>query len=44
MVRGGEIITVLYVDQAVAFGGSLVVIGCLVEAIDKSRYRSIVVG
>ena len=44
MVQGGEKITVLYVDQAVAFGGSLVVIGCLVQAIDKTRYRPIVVG
>jgi glycosyltransferase involved in cell wall biosynthesis len=41
---GGKKITVLFVDQAVAFGGSIVVIGCLVEAIDKSRYRPIVVG
>ena len=37
-------ITVLYVDQAVAFGGSIVVIGCLVEGIDKTRYRPLVVG
>ncbi|MGB7934293.1 MAG: glycosyltransferase family 4 protein [Gammaproteobacteria bacterium] len=44
MVQGGEKITVLYVDQAVAFGGAVVVIGCLVEAIDKSHFRPIVVG
>jgi len=37
-------ITVLYVDQAVAFGGSVVVIGCLVEAIDKMCYRTLMVG
>ena len=37
-------ITVLFVDQAVAFGGSIVVIGCLAEAIDKSHYRPLVVG
>ena len=43
MLQGGEKITVLYVDQAVAFGG-LVVIGCLVQAIDKNHYRPIVVG
>ena len=41
---GGKKISVLFVDQAVAFGGSVVVIGCLVEAIDKTRYRPIVVG
>ena len=37
-------ITVLFVDQAIAFGGSVVVIGILAEAIDKSRYRLLVVG
>ena len=37
-------ITVLYADQAVAFGGSVVVIGCLLEAINKARYRPLMVG
>ena len=36
--------TILYVDQAVAFGGSIVVLGSLVAAIDKQKYRPVVVG
>ena len=37
-------ITVLYVDQAVAFGGSVVVVGYLVNALDRSIFRAVVVG
>jgi glycosyltransferase involved in cell wall biosynthesis len=36
--------TILYVDEAVSFGGSIVVLGSLVEAIDKQKFRSVVVG
>ena len=39
-----KIISVLYVDEAVAFGGSMMVIGCLVDALDKGRFRPVVVG
>ena len=34
----------LYVDQAVSFGGSVVVLGYLVNTIDRKRFRSIVIG
>ncbi len=37
-------VTVLFVDAAVEFGGSLVVIGNLIDALDKRHFRSIVVG
>lgn len=36
--------TILYVDQAVSFGGSIVVLGSLVGAIDKETFRPVVVG
>ena len=36
-------VTVLFVDEAVEFGGSLVVISNLVNALDKKHFRSIVV-
>jgi glycosyltransferase involved in cell wall biosynthesis len=36
--------TVLYVDQAIAFGGSVVVVGYLVNALDKSRFRAVISG
>lgn len=36
-------ISVLYVDQAVAFGGSLIVVGHIIEALDKNRFRPVVV-
>lgn len=36
--------TILYADQAVSFGGSIVVLGSLVSAIDKKKFRPIVVG
>ena len=36
--------TILFVDQALTFGGSIVVLGSLVEAIDKQLFRSVVVG
>ena len=36
--------TILYVDQAVSFGGSIVVLGSLINALDKQRFRSVVVG
>jgi len=36
--------TILYVDQAVSFGGSIVVLGSLVGAIDKQKFRPVVVG
>ncbi|VAW54771.1 hypothetical protein MNBD_GAMMA06-591 [hydrothermal vent metagenome] len=36
--------TILFVDQALSFGGSVVVLGGLVEAINKNSYRSVVVG
>lgn len=36
--------TVLYVDEAISFGGSIVVLGSLVEAIDKQKFRPVVVG
>ena len=36
--------TILYADQAVSFGGSIVVLGSLVGAIDKKKFRPIVVG
>ncbi len=31
--------TILFVDQAVSFGGSIVVLGSLVGAIDKQKFR-----
>jgi len=37
-------LTILYVDQALSFGGSIVVLGCLVGAIDKQKFRPVVVG
>ena len=37
-------ISVLYVDEAIAFGGSLTVIGNLIDALDKDRFKAIVVG
>ena len=37
-------ITVLFADEAVEFGGSLVVIGILANALDKKHYRTIIVG
>ena len=43
-VTGCKKITVLFVDAAVEFGGSLRVIGVLVDALDKSRFRPVVVG
>ena len=36
--------TILYVDQAVSFGGSIVVLGSLVAALDKQKFRPVVVG
>ena len=36
--------TILFVDQALSFGGSIVVLGSLVEAMDKDRFHSVVVG
>jgi len=39
-----DIPTVLYADEAVSFGGSIVVLGSLVEAIDKQKFRPVVVG
>ena len=36
--------TILYADQAVSFGGSIVVLGSLVSALDKQKFRAIVVG
>ena len=36
--------TILYVDQAVSFGGSIVVLGSLVSALDKQKFRPVVVG
>jgi len=36
--------TILYVDQALSFGGSIVVLGSLVGAIDKQKFRPVVVG
>ena len=44
MVLADMKVTVLYVDQAAAFGGSLVVMGCLVRAIDNNHFRSVVIG
>ena len=37
-------ITVLYIDQALAFGGSLVVAGYLINSINKEEFRPIFVG
>ncbi len=37
-------ITVLYVDEAVSFGGSVVVIGYLVQSLNKDRFRTVVAG
>ncbi|MDB4575606.1 glycosyltransferase family 4 protein [bacterium] len=37
-------ITVLYIDQALAFGGSLVVAGYAINSIDKEKFRSVFVG
>ncbi len=37
-------LTVLYADQAVSFGGSIVVLGSLVGALDKQKFRAIVIG
>ena len=39
-----DIHTILFVDQALSFGGSIVVIGSLIEALDKEKYRPTVVG
>ena len=36
--------TILYVDQALSFGGSIVVLASLVEALDKNNFRPVVVG
>lgn len=36
--------TILFVDQALSFGGSIVVLGSLVEGLDKEKFRPIVVG
>lgn len=36
--------TILYSDQAVSFGGSIVVLGSLVGALDKQKFRAIVAG
>lgn len=36
--------TILFADQALSFGGSIVVLGSLVEAIDKEKFRPVVVG
>lgn len=36
--------TILYADQAVSFGGSIIVLGSLVGALDKQKYRAIVAG
>ncbi len=36
--------TILYADQAVSFGGSIVVLGSLVSALDKQKYRAVVAG
>ena len=44
MVLSKEKITVLYADEAIAFGGSLVVVGHLVDAIDKDQFSPVVVG
>lgn len=35
--------TILYVDQAVSFGGSIVVLGSLTGALDKKRFSPVVV-
>lgn len=37
-------ITVLYIDQALAFGGSLVVAGYAINSIDKETFRSVFAG
>ena len=37
-------LTILYVDQAISFGGTIVVLGSLIDAIDKQKFRPIVVG
>lgn len=37
-------ITVLYIDQAVFFGGSLVVLGYAVNSINRYKFRSLVIG
>ena len=37
-------LTILYADQAVSFGGSIVVLGSLVSALDKQKFRAVVVG
>lgn len=39
-----DIETILFVDQALSFGGSIVVLGSLVEGLDKEKYRPVVVG
>lgn len=36
--------SVLYVDQGVSFGGSLVVIASIVKSLDKNKYRAVVAG
>ena len=36
-------ITVLFIEQGVAFGGSLVVIANLVRCLDQEKFRSVVV-
>ena len=37
-------VTVLYVDEAIAFGGSLMVMGNLIGALDKAVFRPVFVG
>ena len=36
--------TILFVDQALSFGGSIVVLGSLIEGLDKEKFRPVVVG
>lgn len=44
IVLGGKKkkISVLYVDQAIAFGGSLIVLGHIIDALDKKKFRPVV--
>lgn len=43
MVAQRDKISILYVDQAVAFGGSLIVVGHIIDSLDENKFRPVVV-
>lgn len=44
MIKDNNVQSILFIDSALTFGGSLVVMGYMVNAIDKTRFRPIVAG